>query len=177
MEKIWYAVYTRPRSEKKIASLFERDGIEHFLPLMRRTKIWSDRLKKVDEPLFPSYIFVKITEKEHISVLQTNGVVCFVVLEGRKVPVPEIQIRAIRKYIQTGEEDIENEKDFTVGKKVRVIRGELRGLAGRLSEILGKQRVKVEIEAIGQSVFIKIPLGSLELEGDYTGADSKKGRK
>ncbi|MGC9344856.1 MAG: UpxY family transcription antiterminator [Bacteroidales bacterium] len=167
MNKTWYAVYTKPRNEKKVAYFFERDGIDHYLPLIQRIKIWSDRKKKVDEPLFSSYIFVHIEEREHLAVLKTQGVVRFVTFEGKKVPIRDVQIEAIRKYAETGEELLDNEGDYTIGKKVKVARGGMKGLEGRLVEILGKQRVKVEIEAIGQAVFIQIPKGNLEIVGDY----------
>ncbi len=149
-----------------VAKLLTRDGIGHYLPLIRREKVWSDRRKVVDEPLFTSYIFVHITEKEHLSVLRTPGVVRFIVFEGKKVPVRDIQIEAIRKYCETGEELFLDEHDFVVGKKVKVVRGELKGLEGRLVEILGKQRVKVEIDAIRHSIFVRIPMGSLQITGE-----------
>ncbi len=167
MEKVWYAVYTKPRNEKKVAYFFERDGVDYYLPLIQRIKIWSDRKKKVDEPLFSSYIFVHISEKEHLAVLKTQGVVRFITFEGKKVPIRDVQIEAIRKYAETGEEFLENEADYSVGKKVRVVRGNMKGLEGRLVQVLGKQRVKVEIEAIGQAVFIQIPKGNLDIVGEY----------
>ncbi len=123
----WYAVYTKPRNEKKVAELLGREGIDHYLPLVRREKIWSDRRKMVDEPLFSSYIFVHITEKEHLAVLQTPGVVRFIVFEGKKVLVRDIQIEAIRKFCATGEDLFLDVKDYSVGRKVKVILGGLKG--------------------------------------------------
>ncbi len=163
----WYAVYTKSRNEKKVAELFQKENIPHYLPLITREKFWSDRRKKVQEPLFSSYIFVNISEELYLKVLKTEGVVKFVSFRGKKVPVRNQEIAAIQKYIETGEEFLENEKDYKVGKKVRVIRGEMKNLEGRLVEILGKQRVRVEIESVGQSIFIRIPKGSLEVIGEY----------
>jgi transcriptional antiterminator RfaH len=163
LSKNWYAIYTKARNEKKVAELLTRDGISNYLPLMKRIKVWSDRKKKVEEPLFTSYVFVYITEKEHLKVLQVPGVVRYISFEGKKVTIRPEQIEAIKKFVETGEEFVENEADFIPGKRVKVFRGALKGLEGRLVEILGKQRVKVEIDAIGQSVYIKIPIGSLEV--------------
>lgn len=174
MTKSWYAIYTKSRNEKKVAELFSRDGIDHYLPLVSKLKIWSDRKKTIQEPLFPSYVFVYITEKEHLSVLRTPGVVRFITFEGKKVEIRPVQIEAIKEYVETGKEFIENEADYKVGKHVRVNRGSMKGLEGRLVEILGKQRVKVEIEAIRQSIFIRIPKSNLEIVGDYQGDDSGK---
>ena len=165
--KTWYAIYTKARNEKKVASMLQRDGIEHFLPLIKRVKIWSDRKKQVEEPLFSSYVFVYIEEKEHLKVLQVFGVVRYISFEGKKVSIRPAEIEAIRRYAETGEEFLLNESDFKIGKKVKVILGPMKGLEGKLIEVLGKQRVKVEIEAIGKSIFIRIPKGSLEIVGVY----------
>ena len=159
----WYAVYTKARNEKKVAEFFTRGGIDHYLPLVVKEKMWSDRKKKVTEPLFTSYIFVHISEKEHLPVLKTPGVVKFVSFEGRKVPVRDVEIEAIKRFAETGEELLTNEQDYVVGARVRVVRGSLKDLEGRLISVLGKQRVRVEIDAIQHSIFVKIPKGSLEI--------------
>jgi transcriptional antiterminator RfaH len=166
MQKNWYAIYTKSRNEKRVSELLTQQGIENYLPLMKKIRIWSDRKKTVEMPLFSSYIFVNIDEKEYYECLKTQGVVKFVSFERKRVAVPSFQIEAIRKFVETGEELIPNEGDFTIGKRVKVIRGGMKGLEGRLSEVLGKQRVKVEIESIQQSLFLQIPLGSLEIIGE-----------
>jgi len=166
MNKLWHAIYTKSRNEKRVAELLAQQGIEHYLPLMKRVRVWSDRKKTVEMPLFSSYIFVHIDEKEYYECLKVAGVVKFVSFERKRVSIPDYQIEAIRKYVETGEELIPNESDYTVGKRVKVIRGSMVGLEGRLAEVLGKQRVKVEIESIQQSLFLQIPLGSLEIIGE-----------
>jgi len=166
MEKHWYAIYTKSRNEKRVAELLDQQKIENYLPLMKKVRIWSDRKKTVEMPLFTSYIFVNIDEKEYYECLKTPGVVKFITFERKRVMIPPYQIEAIRKYVETGEEFIPNEEDFTIGKRVKVIRGGMKGLEGRLTEVLGKQRVKVEIESIQQSLFLQIPLGSLEIIGE-----------
>jgi transcriptional antiterminator RfaH len=173
MQKNWYAIYTKSRNEKRVSELLSQQGIENYLPLMKKIRIWSDRKKTVEMPLFSSYIFVNIDEKEYYECLKTQGVVKFVSFERKRVAVPSFQIEAIRKFVETGEELIPNEGDFTIGKRVKVIRGGMKGLEGRLSEVLGKQRVKVEIESIQQSLFLQIPLGSLEIIGEERGEEVK----
>lgn len=163
----WYAVYTRSRNEKKVAALLERSGIEHYLPLLKTLKQWTDRKKLVTEPLFRSYIFVHITEKEHLPVLQTPGVVGFVSFERKKVVVPVAQILAIKEFLGSGDDfPSEDTAGYTPGKKVRVIRGAMKGLEGVLTEVQGKQRVRVQIEAVNQSVYIAVPKSSLEIIGE-----------
>ena len=140
---------------------------------MKSIRQWSDRKKTIEVPLFSSYIFVHIDEKEYFTVIKVQGIVKFVSFEKKRVAIPDYQIEAIRKYVETGEEIIANEKDYKVGKLVMVTRGGMKGLKGRLVEILGKQRVKVEIESIQQSLFLQIPLGSLEIIGE-AGEDKVK---
>ena len=173
MEKHWYAIYTKSRNEKRVAELLIQQGIENYLPLMKKIRIWSDRKKTVEMPLFSSYVFVNIDEKEYYLCLNTPGLVKFVSFARKRVMVPSFQIEAIRKYVETGEEFIPNEEDFTIGKRVKVIRGGMKGLEGRLAEVLGKQRVKVEIESIQQSLFLQIPLGSLEIIGEGISENTK----
>lgn len=166
MKKFWYAIYTKPRSEKRVAELLTQQGIENYLPLMKVLRQWSDRKKMVEVPLFSSYVFVRINDREYYRTLKVQGIVRFVTFEKKRVVVPEYQIEAIRKYVETGEEIIVNKEDYTVGKLVRVTHGGMKGLHGRLVQVLGKQRVRVEIESIQQTLFIMIPMGYLEIIGE-----------
>jgi len=74
----WYAVYTRPRWEKKVAGSLTRKKIENYCPFNRVLHQWSDRKKIVLEPLFTSYLFVRISGEEQLAVRQTEGVINFV---------------------------------------------------------------------------------------------------
>ena len=83
MDKKWYAIYVNSRHEKKVASLLESKLVEIFLPLQKKTKQWSDRKKIVLEPLFTSYLFVRIQETEKEKVRETSGVLNFVYWLGK----------------------------------------------------------------------------------------------
>ena len=102
--KHWYALYTRSRAEKKVASLIEETTTEVYLPLQKTMKIWSDRRKMVHEPLFRSYIFVRCGKYDFDKVLKIPGAVCFVSFSGEKVVVPDFQIEAVRTFL--GEQDM-----------------------------------------------------------------------
>jgi transcription elongation factor/antiterminator RfaH len=160
-DKKWYAIYTRPRWEKKVAHLLEEKKIEHYLPLQKILKQWSDRRKWVREPLFRSYVFVHIEPEGYMTVLQTTGVVRFVTFEKKAVAIPPVQIEAIRTFINTGEEMISEEVNMEVGDKVRIKRGPLIGLEGILVSISRKKRVRIMIEGIQQSLHIKVPASLL----------------
>jgi transcription antitermination factor NusG len=157
LNKKWYAVYTRPRNEKKAYSELDAIGIETFLPLIKNLKQWSDRKKWVEEPLFRSYLFVHITRQDYYKVLNTYGIVRYITFEGKAVVVPPRQILAIRQYVNA--EDIIGEGDFVFepGDQVEIYLGPLKGLTGQLIKVQGRQKVKIEIESIGHSITLTIP--------------------
>ncbi len=160
-KKLWYAVYVKSRAEKKVSLELDYNKIDHYLPLIKKLRQWSDRKKWVEEPLFRSYIFVYINQSEYYKVLQTIGVVKYITFEGNAVPIPEPQINAIKYFLE--ETDPENivETDWKKGRRVKVISGSMTGLTGELVEVDGKNKVKVEIEAVGSSLLIHIPKNKL----------------
>ena len=161
-EKNWYALYTKPRWEKKVAALLEEKHIENYLPLMKTLKLWSDRKKWVQEPLFRSYIFVHIQEADYLPALQTPGVVKFVTFEKKRVSIPSIQIEAVRQFVESGDDLLMDSPDMVAGDRVVVKRGPLKGLEGTLVEIHQKHRVRVMIEGIRQSLHIKVAISFLQ---------------
>jgi len=163
IQKSWYALYTKPRNEKKAYESLSESRIEAYLPLIKTLKQWSDRKKWVEEPLFRSYIFVHIDKSEYFKVLNIYGIVRYITFEGKAVPIPENQIQAIKQYVGNDFESLDDIKDFNVGDKVEVIKGSLMGLQGRLISIKNKQKVKIEIEAISQSVYLSVPKSFLEI--------------
>jgi transcription antitermination factor NusG len=161
MDRKWLAIYTRPRWEKKVAEKLEEKGIEHYLPLVKTLKLWSDRRKWVQEPLFKSYIFVHVSKNEYLPAIQTLGAVKYITFEGKAVSIPPLQIEAIRTFIESGEDLITDSPDMKIGDRVSVTRGSLRGLEGTLVEFHNKHRVRIIIEGIRQSLHIKVPLSYL----------------
>src|SRR5687768_3071306 len=98
-EKRWYAVYTHARWEKKVASLLARKEIENYCPLNKVLRQWSDRKKFVYEPLFTCYVFVRISKKESVSVLQTDGVLNYVNWQGKPAVIRDPEIELIKKFL------------------------------------------------------------------------------
>ena len=95
----WYAVYTKPRWEKKVAILLQQKGIESYCPLNKVRRRWSDRMKTLEEPLFKSYVFVQITEGDRTAVRMTDGVINFVYWNGKPAIIKEKEIATIRKFL------------------------------------------------------------------------------
>ena len=158
----WFAIYVKSRSEKKVLKLLEDIGIESFLPLITRVKQWSDRKKKVEEPLFRSYLFVNISLSDYYTVLNVNGVVKFITFEKKPVPVPDNQIIAIKKYLNDTELHSIDYEDFKEGELVRIKSGQMKYRIGRFVKINGKHRIIIDIEAVGQSIPINIARSNVE---------------
>lgn len=161
-KKKWYALYTRSRAEKQMYSLLEKAGFESYLPLRKVLKYWSDRKKWVEEPLFNSYIFVCISEKEYYDVLNIPGAVRYVTFEGKAVPIPPQQIEAIRQFIATGEDLPDVELKLSLGDKVDIIAGPMKGIEGELVDIMGKKKVKIEISGLGRAVYLELPASHIK---------------
>ena len=165
-EMFWHALYVRSRSEKKVMSQLEEMDIQAYLPLITVVKQWSDRRKKIEEPLFKSYVFVYSNDKQYISILNVYGVVKFVTFEKEAVVVPENQILAIKKFVrdyECGEEyKMKNDADLKVGQKVRIINGPMKGLTGRLNTIRNKRHLIVYIDVVGQCIPVHIPRAKVE---------------
>src|SRR4030042_6761553 len=104
----WFAAYTRSRAEKAVARELEKQHINYYLPLYKTIRQWSDRKKKVEEPLIRSYIFVHITDKEYRKVLETSGVVNIVHFSGKPVSIPDWQIDNL-KILMGAEVPLDNE--------------------------------------------------------------------
>ena len=162
----WFALYVRPRSEKKVLSQLEEKGIEAYLPLVTKMKQWSDRRKKVEEPLFKSYVFVHSNAKEHVAVLNVYGVIKYVTFERKAVVVPDNEILAIKKFVddyEHGEEyKMQNNEELKVGQMVRIITGPFKGLKGRLKTIDKKRHLVLYIEVVGKYISVQISRAKVE---------------
>jgi transcriptional antiterminator RfaH len=154
--KRWYALYTRSRAEKKVAEVLEQSQIEVYLPLQKTLRQWSDRRKWVYEPLFRSYVFVKIEKKDFHHVLNVFGVVRFVTIAHEKIAIPECQIDAIRAYM--GELIIEQPLSyFQKGGEVEVVYGPLKGIRGSLVSVKNQRKLIIQIDAIYQNITLTLP--------------------
>ena len=144
----WYAIYTRPRWEKKVNSLLVQKGIESYCPLNKVRRKWSDRIKIVEEPLFKSYVFVKIDDNGRTNVRMTNGVVNFVYWNGKPAVIREKEIQTIRRFLNDYEQVEVLRMDFDVEERVKVIAGPMMDQEGKVLELKNKT-AKVCIDSLG----------------------------
>jgi transcriptional antiterminator NusG len=153
----WYAVRTRSRHEKMVAEQLERQEIESFLPLVKRTRKWSDRTKEVELPLFSGYNFVRVAlaSPDRLRVLQTQGVAGFVGINGYGTAIPDNQIQDIRTLL-TSQVPFEEQPFLRVGQRVRVRGGALDGVEGILAARNEDRSLVISLEPIQRSLSVRI---------------------
>ncbi len=162
-EPQWYAIRTRSRHEKVVSEQLEQQGIENFLPLVKRTRKWSDRMKEVEMPLFSGYNFVRIvlSSPQRLRVLQAHGVAGFVGTRGAGIAIPESQIRDIRTLL-ANDVPFEEHPLPKVGERVRIRGGCLDGVEGVLAAHNGDLSLTISLEPIQRSISIRIQGYDLE---------------
>ena len=148
MSRKWLAVYTRPRWEKKVNMLLTEKGLESYCPLNKVRRKWSDRMKVVEEPLFKSYVFVKVDNEDRSAVRMTNGAINFVYWNGKPAVIKEKEINAIKRFLNEYENVEANPVDLKVNQRVRITNGTLMDKEGKVLDVRHKT-VKVAIDSLG----------------------------
>src|ERR1700722_20030096 len=149
----WYAVSTRSRQEKVIASMLDYLAVANFLPLINEERRWSDRKQMVAIPLFQGYVFVRITTSGEfqLRVLKVPGVVDFVRSRSGPLGIPEKEIQDVRTVLTYGV-GCSPHPFLKAGDRVRVARGPLAGIEGRLIRRGSQSKLVISIEMIQRSV-------------------------
>lgn len=154
----WYALYTRPRHEKKVAAQLASKGIDHFLPLWQTRHRWSDRWKEVALPLFPNYLFVRLNLeniRQYVAVLRTPGVVHLVRFNGRVEAVPDEEIENVQRICESSL-PYDPFPYLREGRLVEIVRGPLKGLRGWVVQREGEFRVVVSVHILMRSVAVTV---------------------
>ena len=160
-EKAWYAVYTNSRAEKRVSDRIDELGIETFLPLQKTLRQWSDRKKLVEKPLISSYVFVKIIPRDYFTVRKIDGVVKFIMIQGKPVPIPEAQITNLR-ILCGSDAEVEVSADvYEKGDQVEVTVGSLAGLRGELIRVGRKHKVVIRIIQPGMNLTVDIKTNAI----------------
>lgn len=158
----WYPVYTKSRAEKKAYQELQRKNITAYLPLKKELKQWSDRKKWVEEPLFKSYIFVHISNKEYTEVLMTQGISRFVYFSGKIAIMPDKQMEDLQLLLAS-ESDLELiEHEVKPGEKVLVNAGPFKGMIAELVSIKSKKSLVLRLETLGYAIEVKTSMAYIE---------------
>ena len=159
-DKKWYALQVRPRFEKIVAVHLEHKGFEDYLPLYRSRRKWSDRVKEIDLPLFPGYIFCKFDVLRRLPILMVPGVMSIVGLGRSPLAVSDDEIVAVQNVVRSGL-TYEPSGFITAGQLARVERGPLRGLVGIVVETKKNCRLVISVNLLQRSVSVEIDADSV----------------
>jgi len=160
--KKWFAVYTRPRWEKKVHQLLQEKNIESYCPLNKVHRKWSDRIKLVQEPLFKSYVFVRISELDKTAVRMVEGVTNFVYWLGKPAVIKDKEIETIKRFLDQYINVEVHPIEIKPGGRVMVKQGILLGRKGIIKQVL-HNRVKVTLESIGFTITAYIDKSKISL--------------
>ena len=160
--KKWYAVYTRPRWEKKIAEQLVKKHIESYCPLNKIVRQWADRKKLVLEPLFTSYVFVHTTPQEHLAIKQTDGILNFVYWLGQPAVIRDEEIDAVKQFLDEYH-NVQLEKiNVNIHDRVRISSGPLMAREGDVIEVRSKT-VKVQLPTLGYALTAEVEKANVEV--------------
>lgn len=160
-KKNWYAVYTKPRWEKKLSLLLEKKGLENYCPLTKVRRRWSDRYKVVEEPLFKSYVFVYITEEEKQEVRFTDGAVNFVYWLGEPAIIKKEDIEIIRRFLQEYAYVLATPAAINKGQKVKIKTGLMMDAEGVVLKLVNN-RAYVLLESLDYELTAQFEKSNLE---------------
>jgi len=158
----WFAVYTRPRSEKKVAEILTRRKIENYCPINKIVRQWSDRKKVVHEPLFTSYVFARVSESNVTALKQTNGVINLVYWLGKPAVIRDLEIEAVRKFLSEYSNIKLQKTPVTINDHVRVLSGPLMDLEGKVLSI-GSNTVKLALPSLGYMMFAELETSNVSV--------------
>ncbi|MGO9970845.1 MAG: transcription termination/antitermination protein NusG [Bryobacteraceae bacterium] len=151
----WFALRVKSRCEKGVANIARNKGFEAFLPLYQSHRRWSDRLKRIELPLLPGYIFCRLNPQQRLPLLTIPGSLDFVSFGKTPAPVEDAEIAAIQMVIRSGL-STEPWRFLDGGRRVRLEGGPLTGLEGILVETAKPQRVVVSVTLVERSVAVAI---------------------
>src|ERR1700722_13937791 len=157
----WYALYTRHQHEKMVDHVLTNKGFNTFLPLYATTHNWKDRTKALSLPLFPCYVFLKGGIERRLQILTTPGIYGLVSSAGQPAAIPDIEIEAIRRVVESGAR-VEAHPYLKCGNWVRVKCGPLTGIEGILVRKKNISRLVLSVEILGTAASIEVAAFQVE---------------
>ena len=151
----WNAVYTRHQHEKSVAASLAGNGFEVFLPTYSTIRQWTDRKRQLSLPLFPCYVFVRGNFERRFQIITTPGVHSVVMFAGRPAVIPEIEVDAIRKAVDS-KLGVEPHPFLQCGDWVRVTSGPLIDVEGILVRKKSSYRLILSAQLLGKSIAVEI---------------------
>ncbi len=151
----WFAVRTATGRERSVSDLLGHKGYEEFLPIYRVKRRWSDRMKELELPLFPGYLFCRFPVGRRLPILVTPGVQSIVGYGRTPTPVRDEEVDALRRVVQSGVQAMPYPY-LEVGQRVEIREGSLAGVQGILLQIKNSWRLVLSVELLRRSVAVEV---------------------
>lgn len=135
--------------------LLAEKGVESYCPLNKVRRKWSDRVKIIEEPLFKSYVFVKVNEQDRTAVRMTNGAINFVYWDGKPAVIKEKEITAIKRFLDEYENVEARPVELKVNQRVRITNGTLMDHEGKVLDVRHKT-AQIAIDSLGYILIAQI---------------------
>ena len=152
----WFALYTKPRAEKKVFKELQSKDMEVYLPMRKELRQWSDRKKWIDVPIINSYIFVRIRMADYRQVFESKGVVSYVSRKGKAVVIPNREIEAMQRAVNSKLSINVEASTVQKGQTITITSGPLKGITGEVMEIQGARKFFLRISHIGYSLVVNL---------------------
>lgn len=159
----WHAVYVKYRTDKKVYEELLSKGIECYSPTKMTRRTWSDRVKFIEEPILPGYIFVRISQAQYYDVLVTNGALRYVCFDNKPAVIRDNQIELLKLFVEHLNDQIEvSSERLRKGSHVKILSGPLANVIGEVVEIRGKNHLILRFDELGYT--LQVDLGQNEVE-------------
>jgi transcription antitermination factor NusG len=152
----WYILFVKTNHEFKVQKHIELFGIRAYLPVRKTLSQWSDRKKWIYRPMFPGYVFIRVSCREFFSALYHDSIIRYVKFGGSPAYISDEQIRVIKKVESDNLEYIKESECFTCNDHIRIVAGPLKGLEGRISRIDSNDYFVIDLPEINKSIKIRI---------------------
>jgi len=158
----WCAIQVAPRHEMTVSKILSNKGYEQFTPTYRVKRQWSDRVKHLDYPLFPGYVFCRIQKGVAAPIYTTPGVMRIVSCGGSIGTVEDHEIDNLRKAMISGR--ALSPSSWTQGQKIRILRGPLAGITGTLRCIANAYQLILSIDLLVKAVSVAVDAADVTAE-------------
>jgi len=152
---LWFAVQVTPRHEKKVDVMLSQKDYGHFLPMSSVRRNWSDRVKEIEQPLFPGYVFCRSRSSLVGNLRRTPGIIRIISFGGKPCPIDDGEIEALQRVVES-RRDICSFPYFTAGQRVQVVTGPLSGITGIISQVKKRNRLIIAVDLIQKAISVEI---------------------
>ncbi len=151
----WFVLYVKAHTEKKVADTLTKMGVEVFCPIVKETRQWSDRKKKIETPLFKSYVFVRLQEKHRSLVFDVPGVVRYLFWLGKPARVRDEEILTIKNWLNDENIDEIKVSQYSPGDEITIKNGLFKNQQAVIRDLDSKS-IRLILKTMGVLITAKI---------------------